>query len=171
MEVTPTLRHEIEEFLYQEAHLLDEYRWREWLELLTEDIRYRIPTVEVRETADGAGERYRSEGLYLHYWDWDRRLLELRVRQFETGLNWSLIPRPVVQRMVTNIWIERADRADEVIAHSKIHVLQVRYGDKEDHWFARRVDRVRRVNGGWKLAERTVILASAVLPHTLDIFL
>jgi 3-phenylpropionate/cinnamic acid dioxygenase small subunit len=31
---------EVEQFLYREARLLDERRFHEWLELLTEDIRY-----------------------------------------------------------------------------------------------------------------------------------
>ena len=37
------LKFEIEEFLYQEAELLDERRFEEWLELLTEDVRYFMP--------------------------------------------------------------------------------------------------------------------------------
>jgi len=31
---------EVEQFLYREARLLDKRRFREWLELLTEDVRY-----------------------------------------------------------------------------------------------------------------------------------
>ena len=39
-------RHEIEQLLYREAHLLDERRFREWLDLLTEDIEYLMPLTE-----------------------------------------------------------------------------------------------------------------------------
>ena len=35
---------EVEQFLYREARLLDERRFREWLELLTEDVRYWMVT-------------------------------------------------------------------------------------------------------------------------------
>ena len=35
---------EVEQFLYREARLLDERRFHEWLELLTDDIRYRMTT-------------------------------------------------------------------------------------------------------------------------------
>src|ERR1700736_5089021 len=31
---------EVEQFLYREARLLDERRFREWLELFTDDVRY-----------------------------------------------------------------------------------------------------------------------------------
>ena len=37
------LKYEVEEFLYQEAELLDERRFEDWLDLLTEDIRYWMP--------------------------------------------------------------------------------------------------------------------------------
>jgi 3-phenylpropionate/cinnamic acid dioxygenase small subunit len=37
------LRHQIEDFLYLEAELLDERRLREWLELLADDVHYWMP--------------------------------------------------------------------------------------------------------------------------------
>ena len=37
-------RHDVEEFLFEEAALLDEWRLDEWLELLTEDATYQIPS-------------------------------------------------------------------------------------------------------------------------------
>src|SRR5258706_9551874 len=39
-------KREIEEFLYREAHLLDEHRLDEWLGLFTDDVRYLIPLRE-----------------------------------------------------------------------------------------------------------------------------
>jgi len=39
-------RQEIEQLLYREAHLLDERRFREWLDLLTDDIEYLMPLTE-----------------------------------------------------------------------------------------------------------------------------
>ena len=37
-------REEVEDFLYREAALLDEWRLDEWLALLTDDARYRVPS-------------------------------------------------------------------------------------------------------------------------------
>src|SRR5881397_697094 len=54
MRVTSTVREitraEIEEFLYEEAALLDAWRLREWLTLLTDDATYEIPSTD---TPDG----------------------------------------------------------------------------------------------------------------------
>ncbi|MGH9034150.1 MAG: aromatic-ring-hydroxylating dioxygenase subunit beta, partial [Acidimicrobiia bacterium] len=38
------LQHEIEQFLYHEANLLDEREFQDWLELFTDDIHYWMPT-------------------------------------------------------------------------------------------------------------------------------
>ena len=37
-------RSRVEDFLYHEAHLMDENRYEEWLALWTEDCRYWIPS-------------------------------------------------------------------------------------------------------------------------------
>ena len=42
-------RQEVEDLLYKEAALLDEWRLDEWLELLTEDAVYEIPPTDVPE--------------------------------------------------------------------------------------------------------------------------
>ena len=44
-----TLREEVEDFLYEEAALLDEWRLDEWLELFTEEARYLVPTTDLPE--------------------------------------------------------------------------------------------------------------------------
>ena len=41
------LRLEVEDFLYREAALLDEWRLDEWLTLFTEDTRYVVPTTDL----------------------------------------------------------------------------------------------------------------------------
>ena len=43
------LQHEVEQFLYQEAALLDQWRLDEWLDLFTEDARYVVPSTDLPE--------------------------------------------------------------------------------------------------------------------------
>jgi len=165
---TPLLRQDVEEFLYREAWLLDNYRFREWFNLLTDDIRYWIPTIESRH---GTPERYRDDCLYFNYVDWDRRLIDVRIRQLETNLNHCEIPPSATQRVVTNVLVDSAERDDVIKAYSNIQVTQFRHGTHETHWIGRRDDRLRQVDGQWKLAERKVILVGSVLPRSLAIFL
>lgn len=168
MTVTTAQRQDIEDFYYREAWLLDNCQMRAWFGLLTEDVRYWIPTIETRY---GTTQRFQEEGLYYHYVDWDRRLIDLRIRQFETDLNHCEIPPSVTQRMVANVWVEAAQRPDECLAHSNVQVVQVRHGTHETIWRARRDDRLRQVDGTWRIAERKIVLVGSVLPRTLAIFL
>src|SRR6202011_4365383 len=42
-------RQEVEDFLYREAALLDEWRLEEWLEMLTDDAIYQVPSTDTPE--------------------------------------------------------------------------------------------------------------------------
>ncbi len=159
---------QIEQFLYREARLLDTYRMRDWFALLTEDIRYRVPVIE---RIYGRVEQYRQDTPSAVYVDHDRMLIEMRLAQFESGIQHSETPVSVTQRIVTNVLVEPAAAEDELMAHSQIQITQVRHGDMETVWRARREDRMRRVGDQWMLAERIVVLINSVLPRTLGIFL
>ena len=47
---TRTLREEVEDFLFEEAALLDEWLLDEWLALFTEEARYVVPTTDLPES-------------------------------------------------------------------------------------------------------------------------
>jgi 3-phenylpropionate/cinnamic acid dioxygenase small subunit len=159
---------EVEELLYREAWLLDNHRLREWLKLLTDDVRYLVPTIE---TVRGSDERYRDDVPYYHLVDWNRSLIDLRIKQIETDLNHSEVPRSVVQRIVSNVFVEGPHDGEELCACSNVQATLVRHGTYESVFKGRREDRLRRIHGEWKIAERKVELLLAYLPRTLPIFL
>ena len=43
---SPEVVHEVQQFLFFEARLLDEERYEEWLGLMTPDIRYWMPGIQ-----------------------------------------------------------------------------------------------------------------------------
>ena len=45
----PTLREQVEDFLFREAELLDDWRLDDWVALFTEDARYVVPTTDLPE--------------------------------------------------------------------------------------------------------------------------
>ena len=63
---------EIEEFLYHEADLLDERRYEEWLELLTDDVRYWMPMARNVQFGD-EGREWTRELQDLAWFDGARR--------------------------------------------------------------------------------------------------
>lgn len=166
--IASSKQREIEQFLYREAFYLDSHRYRDWFKLLAEDIRYRIPTIE---TVYGQVDRYKEDRPYSMYVDHDKIFIEMRLIQLETGISHSETPASVTQRIVSNVLVEATDSKNEVTAYSNLQVTQVRHGDMETFWRARREDRVRYVDDQWLLAERKVILLNDVLPRPLGIFL
>ena len=46
------LHHDISQFLYAEAQLLDDWKFRDWLDILSEDILYTLKTTTNAQTRD-----------------------------------------------------------------------------------------------------------------------
>jgi 3-phenylpropionate/cinnamic acid dioxygenase small subunit len=156
--VSPEIEREVVAFLIHEAELLDSGRYREWLSLLTEDVRYFVP---VRVT----GEVETWEEKDMGYLDEDRSSLEMRVRRLETSYAWAEQPRSRIRHFLSNIRIEMGERPEEVVAKSNLLLVRSRSDNPMGEWLsAERQDVLRRVNGEWKLARRTVLLDHTVLP-------
>jgi 3-phenylpropionate/cinnamic acid dioxygenase small subunit len=160
------LEREIERFLYQEAWLLDEQRFHDWLDLFTDDIRYVMPTSESLQGKPSFAE----DDLYLGYFDEDKHALWMRVRQLDTGLRHVELPPSVTRRFITNVLVDATENPNEVAVRSNCLVVQVRHGTHESQFTGKRDDVLRRVDGDWKIARRTIVLAQTVLPRTLSIF-
>jgi ethylbenzene dioxygenase subunit beta len=158
------LRADVTEFLYQEAELLDEGRLREWLDLLTDDVRYQVPIRITKEQGPEAGVTGVVEDAY--HLDEDRDSIEMRVERLETGFAWAEDPPSRIRHFVSNIRVaEVPERHGEVAVRSSVLVYRSRWDEPSyDILSARRLDVLRRVDGGWKLAERRVILDNTTLP-------
>ena len=101
------LRFEAEEFLYREASLLDERRFDEWLDLLTDDVHYWMPIRRTTTAKEVANEFTRpGDGAFF---DDDKRLLTLRVQRLSVGRAWAEDPPSRTRRMVSNVRILSID--------------------------------------------------------------
>jgi ethylbenzene dioxygenase beta subunit len=154
---------EIEDFLYREAELLDEGRYREWLGLVTDDVRYQVPVRVARErgAAASAVTGVASNSFHL---DEDKDSLELRVDRLETGFAWAEEPPSRIRHFVSNVRVDPVSQ-DEVAVRSSVLVYRSRW-DRPGHDLlsGERQDVLRRVDGEWRLAKRWVVLDSTTLP-------
>lgn len=169
------LRDEIEQFLYYEARLLEENRLDEWLDLFTDDATYRLPVRESvqRERRYGSNQVIVEDHLAFDLVNDDKKLLEMRVRRLNTGLAHVELPEAITARMITNVEVEEEN--GEVIARSNFWVAQMRYeraqSSPRDDLIGKRVDRLVRRDGKWKIAQRKVILAQPVIDKGIAILL
>jgi ethylbenzene dioxygenase beta subunit len=157
---------EITDFLYREAELLDEGRHREWMDLVTEDVRYQVPIRITKERILEGGVSGVVENMF--HMDEDRDSLEMRVERVETGFAWAEEPPSRLRHFITNVRVgevRETSSGEESDVRSNLLLFRSRW-DEPEHVVlsAERRDVLRRVDGEWKLAKRVVILDSATLP-------
>ena len=160
------LKDEIEQFLYQESELLDERRFEEWLDFLTEDIRYWMPMR--RNVKFGELDReFTREGHDINWFDEGKDTLVRRVNQILTGVHWAEEPLSRVCHSVSNIQILDAtpslSQPTEVSIKCRFLVYRNRVETETDILVGKREDTLRNVNGQWKIAQRKIILDQNVL--------
>jgi biphenyl 2,3-dioxygenase beta subunit len=165
------LRRRVEEFLYLEAELLDDRKLREWLELLTDDVRYWMPIRhnpserpgEIADELSKPGEGY--------YFDDNKENLRLRVERVYSKSAWSELPPSRTRHLISNVRVKK-DNGTEVEVHSNFLVYRTRMESDKDLFVGTRQDILRRANGSFKIARRTIILDQAVLDaKNISVFL
>ena len=168
-------KREIEEFLYDEANLLDERRFREWLDTLAEDLRYFMPmeyNVKFGEHATRELTRREEQMSWFNEGKWS---LGKRAEQILTGVHWAEEPLSRVCRLVSNVQLTamqtNADGQTEVDVTSRFLIYQNRCEYEEYFFVGDRFDRIRRTADGWKLAQREIrIHQNVLLAKNLSIF-
>ena len=160
------LKNEIEEFLFHEAELLDERNIEEWLDLLTDDIRYWMPMR--RNVKFGELDReFTREGLDINWFDEGKDTLERRVKQILTGVHWAEEPLSRICHFVTNVQIlnaaPSASDPAEVSVKCRFLIYRNRVETETDFLIGKREDTLRKVGGSWKIAGRKIILDQNVL--------
>src|SRR5439155_25977649 len=114
---------EVEQFLYREARLLDERRFHEWLELLTDDIRYWMAARTNRYPRRSKAiaildpDRYVEDDMTkedeLAIFDETKATLGGRVARLDTGLAWAEAPPSRTRPLSTNIAVEPGGSASD----------------------------------------------------------
>ncbi|MGH7047258.1 MAG: 3-phenylpropionate/cinnamic acid dioxygenase subunit beta [Stellaceae bacterium] len=164
---------EIEQFLYREARLLDERRFREWLDLLTDDLRYSMATranryplsskaVAVLDPARLPNDESADEDR-LAVLDETKATLAGRVVRLETGMAWAEDPPSRTRHFIANIEVSPAADATEIAVHCNFIVYKSRSETEQDFYVGSRRDVLRRHDTGWKIARRKLTLDQNVL--------
>lgn len=154
------LQHEVEQFYYAEAALLDERHFSEWLDLLTPDIHYWMPIRRTVMNAD-LDQEFTKPGA-MAFFDDDKKMLEARVKKLATGYSWSEDPPSRTRHMIHNVRV-LAVEGEEVTVESNFHLYRSRLESDEDSWIGRRRDRLRREEGALRIAVRHVFLDQTLI--------
>ena len=118
--------HEIQQFLFHEAQLLDERRWDDWLDLFLETAEYWVPYEWGQQSA--------TDHVSLFYED--VTLLRLRIDRLKNELSPLEWPPSRTNHHISNVTVED-DTGDTLTA--KAYVIFVDYRRDEQRWFSTRV--------------------------------
>jgi 3-phenylpropionate/cinnamic acid dioxygenase small subunit len=145
---------EIEQFLYHEAWLLEQRMFNEWLDLVTDDVRYSMPN---RSTGSPRGEQASLA-------DDDLPALRMKVARMYDPLNPALQPAARTKYFVTNVAV--VERAEDLSVRSSVLLYVVRENGVRHHPISCEY-RLRAVDGGWKIAFKQVSLVENGRPLSL----
>jgi 3-phenylpropionate/cinnamic acid dioxygenase small subunit len=155
-------RLEIEDFLWNEADILDDFRYEEWLDLLTDDVTYWMPirrNVPSREMEN----EWATEGAVISWYQDDKPALEKRVSQIRTHVHWADEPFSRISHIISNVRILGWNGPDELRVKCRFIYYRNRHEDEVSEFIGKRIDTLRRTADGWKIARREVYLDESVL--------
>ena len=156
------------QFYIHEAWLLDDRRFKEWLDLFTDDVLYFMPrrkNVHRREA-----ERELTPLGDLAILEEDKRYLEMRVARLDTGMAWAEDPPSRTRHLVGNLEARTLENG-EVEARTAFLVYRSHLETDAQILSGCREDRLRQVDGAWRVARRTIVLdANVLLDKNLSVF-
>jgi p-cumate 2,3-dioxygenase beta subunit len=104
-------RAEVEDFLYHEAALLDEWKTMEWAELFTEDGEYLVPPIDIPDAA-------KAEALFIINDDHHR--LVQRAKRLTRRTAHVEFPHSKVRHTVHNVRILEQDDTSLTVASNQV---------------------------------------------------
>jgi 3-phenylpropionate/cinnamic acid dioxygenase small subunit len=144
------LRHEVEQLLFLERHLLEERRFDEWLGLMTEDVSYCVPN-GTGDAAVGAIARDNLRGLQAH------------ARRLAHPGNPTQVPVPRAKYLVTNVMPDAEENGEIPVRFALVVYLMPAEGDLVHHP-ASCDYRLRRTASGLKICHRWIRLLASDRP-------
>ena len=155
------LRYRIEQFYNFEAELLDTRQFLEWLDLLSENIRYFMPVATNKEFGTW-DEEYSRAGEDLNWFDEGKFELEQRVRQILTGVHWCEEPISRTSHIITNLLVSEVDDGSWS-TKCRFLIYRNRNETETDFFIGKRSDKLIVVQDSFKIAERKIFLDQSVL--------
>jgi 3-phenylpropionate/cinnamic acid dioxygenase small subunit len=161
------LKADMEDFLYAEADLLDNRQFRDWLNLLAEDMTYFMPIRRNVKFGQHAQRENTVQGSGISWFDEDKWTLTKRVDQILTGVHYAEEPLSRVCHMVSNVLVLGAtpslEAPQEVEVRCRFLVYQNRIEYETYTFVGKRTDLIRKTSDGWKIARREILLDQNVL--------
>jgi benzoate/toluate 1,2-dioxygenase subunit beta len=152
--VRDTLR-EVEQFLFRQADLLDERRWRDFIELFADDGLYWMPASPEQTTGEGVPSIFYE----------DRNLMTVRMKRVTHPHAWSQSAMWGTSHLVSNVAIEKDDpRTGEITVRSRFHMMEFRR-DVSRHFAGTYRHRLAKTKDGYRIKLQRVDMVNGQGPY------
>src|SRR5579863_1020640 len=144
----PATRETFELFIIHEAKLLDERRFREWMDLFTEDGTYWVP----------ASDEQKSPFDHVSLFYDDRALMKTRIERLEHPRIHVQTPPSRTSHIVGNLLIDSANASTgETLISSSVLMAEFRE-DTQRLFAGRQYHRLRHTPDGFRIVQKRVNL-------------
>ena len=143
------LQHDVEQFLYRQAELLDTRQWQAWIDLFTPDGIYWMPPDASYKTWDGQPAIFAE----------DKNLMNVRRGRVLHPDAWSQRPLWGTNHVVSNVVIEKTTKT-EVHVKSRFHMMELRRDDVR-HFAGSYQHTLVKAKGGFKIKLQRVDMTNA----------
>jgi len=157
--------HEVSEFLYMEAELLADRKYEEWLDVLAEDISYRMFVLRNLSGKEQPNE-YFDGPLDISWFDEGKETISKRVRQIRTYQHWAEEPPSRTTRYLTNLRIlDSGSGTDAALVRTRCNFMVNRNRNESDDHFlcGHRIDLLTRHQDTWRIKERKIYINQSTI--------
>lgn len=144
------LRRTVEDFLYQQAELLDGKQWQEYINLFADDGVYWMPADPAHQHWDGLPSIFAE----------DRNLMTVRMKRILHPDAWSQRPLWQTNHIIGNVQVLGAPAPGEVLVQSRFHMMELRRDDSR-HFAGRYRHHLVPAAGGYRIKLQRVDLVNA----------
>ena len=142
-------QHEVEQFLYKQAELLDTRQWKAWIDLFADDGIYWMPPDASYKTWDGQPAIFAE----------DKNLMTVRMNRVLHPDAWSQRPLWGTNHVVSNVVIEKETK-DTVVVRSRFHMLELRRDDVR-HFAGSYRHELKKAKGDFRIKLQRVDMTNA----------
>jgi 3-phenylpropionate/cinnamic acid dioxygenase small subunit len=143
-------QHDVEQFLYKQADLLDGRRWQDWIDLFTPDGIYWMPPDATYKTWDGQPAIFAE----------DKNLMAVRMGRVLHPDAWSQRPQWGTNHVVSNVVIDKEAKSGDLVVRSRFHMMEMRRDDIR-HFAGQYTHHLKKAKGGYRIKLQRVDMTNA----------
>jgi len=143
------VQYEAEQFLYRQSELIDSKKWRDWIDLFTDDGIYWMPPEPSHKTWEGMPAIFAE----------DKNLMTVRMNRVLHPDAWSQRPLWGTNHVVSNVVVEK-NSSTEIVVRSRFHMMELRRDDVR-HFAGSYVHHLKKSKDGYRIKLQRVDMTNA----------